>query len=392
MANTTAAIMAIPSPLEPIRLVGDEDKHTTLLFFGDTSTLAENAKQTLIDSVKTASSMLFPFSESVRDVSRLGSENPPALVAMLTGSNLSQIRNLFSMNPDVKSYLDNTAQFPSFTPHMTLAYPDFADEIILRSLMRDVYRVRFDRLAVWWNDEHIEFQLSLGAGEDSMAMSDAIGEFLEHCDDIVTEEVVEDDDAQHHGIKGMKWGVRRPVSTSTGLVSKGQVRVTVKDSLNNKVSGGSFKERHAVRKALKAGVVKPDIQIGPNKGLKARTSSEDQIHQDRIAKKIKEAGSQSLSNRDIQDYTRRLQLQQDLTRALATQSAAAQKKADGFIKSFVKSQANRQFNRVADKALDIAVEKALLEAGLSIGKKGKSPDAADALVKISKRLAPKKGK
>jgi hypothetical protein len=65
MANTLAAIMAIPAPLEPIRLVGDEDKHATLLFFGETSTLPDGAKDVLTESVGTAASMLSPFGESV---------------------------------------------------------------------------------------------------------------------------------------------------------------------------------------------------------------------------------------------------------------------------------------------------------------------------------------
>lgn len=195
MVNTTAAIMALPAPLEPIRLVGDEDKHATMLFFGETSTLPETAKQTLLDSVKMASGMIFPFSESVVDVARLGSETPPALVAMLTGDNLSQIRNLFMMNPAVKGFLDNTPQFDGFTPHVTLGHPDFVDEAVLRSLMRQVWRVRFDRLAVWWNDERFEFSLDGSIpsdGQDVAAMSEAIENVL-----------------SHHGIKGQKWGVRK---------------------------------------------------------------------------------------------------------------------------------------------------------------------------------------
>lgn len=34
-------------------------------------------------------------------------------------------------------------------------------------------------------------------------------------------EVPEDYELAHYGVKGMKWGVRRPVDSATGLVSKG---------------------------------------------------------------------------------------------------------------------------------------------------------------------------
>jgi hypothetical protein len=332
MPNTTAAIMAIPSPLEPIRLVGTEDKHATLLYFGETSTLPGDAKQTLLDAVELASGMLFPFSESVVDVARLGSDVPPALVAMLTNENLAQVRNLFLMNPSVKGFLDNVQQRPSFTPHITLDYPDFTDEAILRALMRQIYRVRFDRLAVWWNDERLEFNLSALDGAD-MAMSEAIDKFLEHNGE---------DDAdhlEHHGIKGMKWGVRRKPDPATGLVP--------------------------------------------------RTSSADQISQDRILKKIKIGGIESVSNKDIQDYTRRLQLQNDLERALASQSAKQKEATDGFIKSFIKKQAGRQFDRVANKAIDVAIEAAINQAGGKIA--GSNPELGKGVQDVAKRLKPKKG-
>lgn len=328
-SSTTAAIMAIPSPLESIRLVGDEDKHATLLYFGETDTLPDDAKETLTDAVKMASTMLFPFSEGVREVSRLGPETPPALVAMLTGDDLSQIRNLFLMNPSIKGYLDNTAQFPLFTPHVTLGYPDYTDEVILRSLMQSIYGVRFDRLSLWWNDEQIEFNLDL-APEDNLAMTNAVENFIEH-----------------FGIKGQKWGVRRSVDSATGRVE----------------------------------------QTGTT-GLKPRTGSADQIEQDRIASKIAKGGVESVSNSDIQAFTRRLQLQKDLSRVLAEQSAAEKAKADGFIKKFVKNQSSRQFDRVANKAVDIAVEKALESAGLKVGKK--NPGLGEGLHEVSKRLKPKK--
>lgn len=188
----TAGIMAIPETLDTIRLVGPEEKHVTLLFFGSTDSLPENAKETMLSAVETAANMLFPFSESTLERTRLGDDNPPALVTMLSDRNLTQIRNLFLMNPDLKGYLSNTPQFPSFKPHVTLGFPDFKEEVTLKALSSLVYRVRFDRLAVWWGDERHEFKLNL-AEQDSVGMSAEKGaEFL-----------------SHYGKKGMKWGVRK---------------------------------------------------------------------------------------------------------------------------------------------------------------------------------------
>lgn len=147
-----------------------------------------------------------------------------------------------------------------------------------------------------------------------------------------------EDDAEHHGVRGQKWGVRRATDSSTGLV--------------------------------------------------ARTSSADQIHADRIVSKIKKGGTGAVSNRDLKDFAARINAEQEFNRAAA--SAEAQK-SKPFIVRFLKTQGQRQFNRVADKAVDIAVEKALEQAGIHIGKKGHTGLAGD-LQEISNRVKPKKKK
>jgi 2'-5' RNA ligase len=639
MANTVAAIMAIPAPMEPIRLVGDEEKHATLLYFGETSTLPLEAKQTLLDAVELASGMLFPCGESVIDVARLGNEDPPALVALLSGECLTQIRNLFMMNPAVSGYRDNAEQHPGFTPHVTLSHPNFVDEAIQRTLMKQVYRVRFDRLSVWWNDERFDFPL--GPAQDNVSMTDAIDRFvaqhaledndyfehhgvkgqkwgvrksktntglqvrdhfeltgnktpksgdqfthrgtihtvlsagkkpdgthvvrskpsskvtpdqkallkvqgkgmvkramgdkefwqkavavgavtgtgltaaalgpallpvgvlaaaggaahfsavlsgstlaaarlgnivnavnyrkrvrtarntaihseLKHADGLTVEEAynsmsakqksavatlvaaavsgadvseeidlndawsslsddqraaayfiatVSDVDQEvsdqaaahadeavdkvlaHHGVKGQKWGVRRRVDPGSGLVlkSKHDVRTNLKTGIV-KVTGGSRKERKALQEHLNDGG-QLDLVSG-KKGLQPRVGSADQIAQDRIQKKIDTVGVHALSTAELQSYSRRLQVEKDVNRVLAEQSAAEKAAAQSFITKFVKQQAGRQTSRIVDKAADIAVEKALESAGLNLSKKNKAQ--GEFLTEISSRIKPKK--
>lgn len=536
MVNTTAAIMAIPAPLENIRLVGDEEKHATLLFFGETSTLPDDAKNTLIESVKTACDMLFPFTERLREIARLGNDVPPALVAKLSDECLSQVRNLFMMNPAVNGYLSNAQQFPSFTPHVTLAYPDYAEEAIIRTLASQLYRVRFDRLAVWWNDERIEFPLSRIFEGDTMAMSDAIGDFLQHYG---FAEEADEDDAEHYGVKGMKWGVRKAdtgTASSRGPAKRAAQKRAIGDAVrtvNGQLTGVKrspkfkgkdlntdpklkaeydaeikrrFKKALVVAAAVGTGVAvsatfgpgfggvagsavggilktrttttvgDPSIgvfgvpggqgdgtggvfgipgdaaseaffmhadvkvvesepvgyylvfdrdekgfansidvkelaakhslddvddvlehfgvkgmkwgirrQVNPKTGLVARTSSADQIHVDRIAKKLHSGGVSALSNKDLKDFSARIQAEQEFNRARSSQEAQRSKP---FIQRFLATQGKRQFTRVTDKAIDIAVEKALEEAGIRVGKKNK--DAGALLVETGKRLKPKK--
>jgi len=143
-------------------------------------------------------------------------------------------------------------------------------------------------------------------------------------------------DAQQHGVKGQKWGVRRAINPATGLV--------------------------------------------------ARTSSADQIHQDRVAKKLSAHGTKALSNKDIQDYVRRLQLQKELDNAT---KQAVPEKTHGFIRNFIASQGSKQVNRVANKAVDIAVEQAILKAGVKLENQGHT-DFGKTMQELSSRIKPKK--
>lgn len=188
--NTTACVVALPRAIDPINLVGDEQKHATLLFAGETSTLPADAKTTFVETLQNVAQLFTPFAESITDISRLGSDNPPALVAMLTASNLNNIRQALLINPKIGEYLQNVTQHPSYMPHVTLAYPDYQGEAELRKVAAQLFRVRFDRLALWWGDEQIEFSLEMS--DNAMAQQEKLEAFL-----------------AHHGIKGMKWGVRR---------------------------------------------------------------------------------------------------------------------------------------------------------------------------------------
>lgn len=213
--STSVAVVALPKTMDPIRLVGDVDKHATLLFFGDVSTLPSDAKDVLVETLQNVSRICMPFSEGIQDISRLGSDDPPALVAMLSNTALERIRETLLVNPRVGELLSNADQYPNFTPHVTLAYPDYQGEAQLRTVMKGLYRVRFDRLALWWGEEHIEFSLdSFDAESGDFPMAQTAMSDIE-------------DYLAHHGVKGMKWGVRRAASSASGVLSNKKVKAAV---------------------------------------------------------------------------------------------------------------------------------------------------------------------
>lgn len=195
-ASTQAVIVATPLAMDPIRLVGDEEKHATVLYFGETSSLPVAAKPVLLETLQQVSLMVEPFGERITEISRLGEDDPPALVAKLTGNYLSNIREILQVNPDVKGYLSNAQQHDGYTPHVTLAYPDYKGEADLRQKMITLRRIGFDHLSLWWNSERHEFPLNYRFGED-------VPESAGWSEDLVNKYL------EHHGVKGMRWGVRR---------------------------------------------------------------------------------------------------------------------------------------------------------------------------------------
>lgn len=198
---TSAVIVALPAPLDPSRLVGPEDKHATLLYFGETAKLSAGAKNDMLKTAAQVANMMSTFSARVTNIQRLGSDNPPALVAMLDPYPLQQLRNALLVNPQMNTYLANSPQFPTYQPHLTFGYPDYFGEDDMRRLAASLWRINFDRIAVWWNGEQTEFSLSADdndVDDDSAevaAMSASVGKVL-----------------AHYGVKGMKWGIRNASS------------------------------------------------------------------------------------------------------------------------------------------------------------------------------------
>lgn len=133
----------------------------------------------------------------------------------------------------------------------------------------------------------------------------------------------------HHGIKGMKWGVRR------------------KTGANGLVVGTP--EHHA-KAASDAGRVKVS-------SLKTRHHSEEAKRAHEIAKKVHKTGVKSLTNDELKALTARFDLEQKYVKMAATQRKRR--------KSHPKS--------IASTLLDKAGDKVLSEIGAGLGTKAAKP-------------------
>lgn len=114
-------------------------------------------------------------------------------------------------------------------------------------------------------------------------------------------------DARQYGVKGQKWGVRKPSGSGPGPASE----VTVKAAPGKRVKTSGGKGKEASEDAVKAAVTK---QV-------ARKSSTD-----------------ALSNKELQDLVQRMQLESNYRRLSAEDKSAGQK----FISRFFLNQKTRE--------------------------------------------------
>jgi hypothetical protein len=139
-----------------------------------------------------------------------------------------------------------------------------------------------------------------------------------------TSDVIEDI-LEHHGVKGMRWGVRRKATV-------GPQEVIISDKRKKiKTSGGEGHPAHS-------------------DAVRARTSGQ-------IAKK---SGVKALSDKELLDYSKRLQLEQSVKRLQYHDKPAAQRFALKLLGQTGQQTAQNAANEVASQQ----VKKALIKAAL----------------------------
>lgn len=189
------AIVAIPREDDFVWNISSEKvPHLTILSLGDD--VSEADTQHIVDFVEYASSLMAPFGMDVDYRGELGEKEADVLFFNKEGWSFDRINNFRSsvlQDLAVKTAFRTVDQFPEWTPHLTLGYPETPAKKDTRDYP-GIQWMTFDKIAVWTsNYEGPTFRLK-AQHDEVIAMS-----FTQIGEEFIA----------HHGVKGMRWGVRR---------------------------------------------------------------------------------------------------------------------------------------------------------------------------------------
>lgn len=150
-------IVAIPADGDDIWTVSSEQvPHMTLVWLGQNPDLD---KQAVLAGIKDVAQTVRPVTTDVAQTSLLGDDD--AEVAMVDPGLMGDVRTDLLANADIRAGYDAVEQFPQWTPHVTLGYPDAPPKGAVGST------IQFDRLALWDQEyEGEEFPMTAPVIED----------------------------------------------------------------------------------------------------------------------------------------------------------------------------------------------------------------------------------
>lgn len=217
---------------------------------------------------------------------------------------------------NIKAAYDSSLQFPEWLPHLTLGYPETPAREDTRDYPGITY-VGFDKIALWFSEySGVEFTLERNDALAEVAMGGSTADRVKLGRRNVGELL-------HYGVKGMKWGVRRDRSSRVSIAAKGK---------KLKTSGGA-----------------------------GRKPSEDAKRAAVIGRVGKKSGLQALTNKQLQDYQARLNLEASVRRLEYQKKNRGQK----FVDDLINKSGNTATDTVAQEVVAKRVKKALTAAALA---------------------------
>jgi 2'-5' RNA ligase len=304
----SVVIVAIPKEDDYVWKISSEKvPHMTLLFLGES--IPEGTEEITKFLEHASNFTLQKFWMDVEKRGTLGEDDADVLFFRKSEWNIkviNEFRAALLKNDSIKKAYDSVEQFPEWNPHLTLGYPETPAKLDTRD-HPGFFSVNFDRIALWYGDyEGPTFELKdYEWDEVAMDATTAIERVL-----------------AHYGVKGMKWGRRQAETTSVKVSQKGK---------KLKTEGGTGQKAHA-----------------------------DAIRKAKVAQTKKKSGVNALSDKELNAYANRLQLEQRV-KGLEFQSAPAPKR---FVLTLLGNSGKQAAQQVANEATTKAVKKTMAKKAI----------------------------
>lgn len=152
--QSMSVIVALPAADDPVHNLGPEQSHCTLIFLGLADEVAD--PETILAEMRSVAAAHQPDSVDVTSRGELGDDKAQVLnLNPKSGEgNLASVHSSLLDHPAIAAQHAAVKQYPQWTPHLTLGYPNdgpISDQ--------NPASIRFDRLALWHGDAQTEHPL-----------------------------------------------------------------------------------------------------------------------------------------------------------------------------------------------------------------------------------------
>ena len=201
MDGTSYVVVALPSENDLVNKFSSEKKPHLTLCYLDGSKFDSAQLELVMGYVQHAAEELSPFMLHVEERGTLGDKNADVLFfdKNYWSKNIAMFRDNLLRNDLIMSAYQSADQFPQWTPHLTMGYPETPAKKDDREDPGFRY-VNFDRIAFWTGDsDGPEFKLRYRDYDNMEVAMSQIDRGRSAMGDVLS----------HYGVKGMKWGVTR---------------------------------------------------------------------------------------------------------------------------------------------------------------------------------------
>lgn len=154
-ADTGVGVFLIPEAGDPVVEASSEPAHLTTVWLGDIGDLSEDEIAAIEDEVKAYSDTLGgPVVAPVTERGELGDQGADVVFLEPTEALVALRDGLLEASPTISEVMGRVEQFPEWTPHVTLGYPETpaAGEY-------DGDKISFDKVGLWVGSEHKDFDM-----------------------------------------------------------------------------------------------------------------------------------------------------------------------------------------------------------------------------------------